>query len=97
MIHKIYVNPRNCNLCGRYNKTTTRRILRQETDYLKSTLRYRGYLYLNQIYESLGIKWFNFNNNHWIAFDEEKINSVFTIVDDDDHDGFVIKVEYTFY
>lgn len=32
-------------------------ILRRAFDWLEDRFKYRGYLYLNQIYDALGIKW----------------------------------------
>lgn len=45
------------------NDATNRHWLQLQIDYLQELLKYRGYLYLNQIYETLGIEW-----------DPEKVN-----------------------
>lgn len=41
-------------------------------NYIKDQLRYRGYIYLNQIYEHLGLHWDISNDNPCILFDPYK-------------------------
>ena len=64
---------------------TTRHIvnvafLENTFNYLKEQLKHRGYLYLNDIYETLGVKW-----------DPNKVNLCFR--DEHDIDFEIVKVE----
>lgn len=56
MTHKILLN-KHTSECFEHNEEWQRIFLRTEETYFNDLLISRGYVYLNQIYEALGVKW----------------------------------------
>lgn len=46
-------------------------MLKSFENYINDILQYRGYIYLNQIYEILGIDWDVANENHCFIYENE--------------------------
>lgn len=96
MIHKILVNSKTSS---RYNVDWSRDVNRVQVNdllvYLERLLGYRGYLYLNGIYEQLGVEWTDLDNNHVIRY-EDYTDNLFTIIDDDENNGFIVTVNYNY-
>lgn len=51
----------------------------------------RGYLYINDIYEDLGVKWNPEWENHCYIYNNSKIE--FKITQDGDDGGFIVDIE----
>lgn len=58
------------NIDNRLNE----QFINHQMDYIRDLVKYRGYIYLNQIYEILGVKWEPRYENHCIE------NAYFTVV-----------------
>ena len=54
------------------DETFNRILLKSNELYLNNLLKYRGYLYMNQIYEHLGIAWDANCRNSCIKYDKNK-------------------------
>lgn len=95
MIRKILVNPETSFIYDpKRSKLANKSRIHLEMMFLDAMLRHRGYLYLNQIYEVLGVKWIYYYSNHPIMCDEDSFEEFFTIEDDDEHNGFIVNVKH---
>ena len=77
-------NSTNWSNCSRLNEL----FLHHQADYIRNLVKYRGYVYLNQIYELFGIVWDPKCNNPCIE------DPYFTVVIglDDKNDRWIIDI-----
>ena len=86
---KITFN-QNTSVYASKSKVADRMYIRMQEDYVNDLLRIRGYVYTNQIYESLGVAWDPERENLCLIYDGgNKINFHVQSV----NDGFEITID----
>lgn len=84
---KIYFDKKSIHWFD--NSMLNKSYLHYNMNYVKDILKYRGYIYLNQIYEMLGLKWNPERDNYCIRNTDVKI----TIKEDNERQEWVIDIK----